>query len=56
MPQGATAPPHQEEPSEVAMVSITGDPYMPCSGDFPGMSHLEEILRKSQDIVTMPLS
>lgn len=55
MPQGATAPPHQEEPAEVAMVSIT-DPYMPCSGDFPGMSHPEETLRKSQDIVTLSLS
>lgn len=46
MPQGATAPPHQEEPSEMAMVSITDYPYMPCLGDFSGMSYPEETLRK----------
>ena len=45
----AAAPPHREEPAEVAKASISDASRMPPLGGVPGMSHREETPRKTQD-------
>ena len=45
----AAAPPHREEPAEVARASVSDAPRTPPSGGVLGMSRREETPRKAQD-------
>ncbi|KAK5601522.1 hypothetical protein CRENBAI_024564 [Crenichthys baileyi] len=45
----AAAPPHREEPVEVARASIPDASWTPSSGGVPGTSHREEAQGTAQD-------
>ncbi|KAK5612596.1 hypothetical protein CRENBAI_010852, partial [Crenichthys baileyi] len=45
----AAAPPHREEPVEVAQASISDASWTPSSGGVPGTSHREEAQGTAQD-------